>query len=128
MYPLSGSVGPLKLVMYRGIKPASQWLNKSFASDPGDYGCGEYWTDDRSFAQVYGEVVSKEITLERVYHIPSKELMSIIKEYGTCRMEDSKDVRMANSLLLTNFFKSKDYQAVLTVGYENFEVKGLCIF
>lgn len=128
MYPEPGSVGPLKLVMYRGIKLASQWQHESFASDPGDYGCGEYWTDTLSFAEGYGEVISKEIILERVYHIPTEELRSIISEYRTCRMEDGKDMRRANSLRLTKFFESKGYQAVLTEGYESFTVKGLCIF
>ena len=114
--------------MYRGVRSGTERLHADFASDPGDYGCGEYWTDDESFAAVYGEVISREIVLECVYHIPKIELLALIEEYRTCKMEDGHEKRRENSLRLSAFFKSKGYQAVLTDGYETHTAKGLCVF
>lgn len=128
MYPKSGKVGSFKMKMYRGIKPDSERLNQEFASDPGDYGCGEYWTDDKRFAEIYGEVIEKNITIDDVYHIPKEELKKMIEEYRTCKMEDDHRARNKNSMRLTDEFKSRGYKAVLTEGYESFGIKGLCIF
>lgn len=128
MYPKSGEVGSFKLMMYRGTKPEKERLKTEFASDPGDYGAGEYWTDDKSFAEGYGEVLEQLIELENVYHIPKQELKELIEEYRTCKMEDGHETRLKNSKRLTEMFKSKGYKAVLTEGYETFTAKGLCIF
>lgn len=128
MYPNSGESGPFKLMMYRGFKPPSERLNENFASDPGDYGVGEYWTDNETFAAHYGVVENKYIELENVYHIPKHELKRLIEEYRTCKIEDGHETRKANSLRLTQKFKDMGYRAVLTVGYESFTVMGLCIF
>ena len=43
MFPNEGTAGKFKMKMYRGLKKESEHLHKNFASDPGDYGCGEYW-------------------------------------------------------------------------------------
>lgn len=128
MYPNAGDIGPLKMEMYRGIRRASERLDSDFASDPGDYGAGEYWTDDAEFAANYGEVHRATIALDRVYHIPKAELLELIAEYRTCRMEDGHPKRRENALRLTKHFQSLGYEAVLTVGYEFFDVIGLCIF
>ena len=128
MFPPEGEVGSVEMKMYRGIKCRTEHLNEKFASDPGDYGCGEYWTDNIEFAKIYGDVVEKIITIDSVYHIPNKELSEIIELYRTCKIEDGAEVRLQNCLRLTEDLKSKGYKAVLTKGYENFDVIGVCIF
>jgi hypothetical protein len=126
--PKVGEVGSVNLTMFRGIKDDGDRLHKDFASDPGDYGCGEYWTDSYNGAQIYGTVISKTIILENVYHIPSRELMSLIKEYGTCKMEDGHELRKLNSMRLTSHFKSKGFSGVLTSDYESPSETAICIF
>lgn len=128
MYPLAGSVGQIKLKMYRGVKPLQDRVHKDFASDPGDYGCGEYWTNDESSAVFYGDVITKEIVMENVYHIPMDELKKLIEEYRTCKIEDGHEKRRNGSLLITNYFMKKGYKAVLTEGYESFDEVAICIF
>lgn len=128
MYPLAGKVGPFKLKMYRGDRASNTRLTIDFASDPGDYGVGEYWTNSKDHAEFYGNVRSEIIELDDVYHIPSDELKRLIEEYRTCKMEDGHEKRKDNSLRLTEMFKSKGYKAVLTIGYEDLSSMGLCIF
>jgi len=128
MYPEEGEVGKFKLQMYRGVKDKSQHLHDNFASDPGDYGCGEYWTDSEEFASIYGEVISKVIELENVYRIPKAQVLPLIEEYETCKMLLGHDRRLEGSVRLTNMFKEKGYAAVLTMGYESEGILGLCIF
>jgi hypothetical protein len=128
MYPEEGEVGKLKLLMHRGVKDRSEHLHEKFASDPGDYGCGEYWTDNKDFAAIYGEVISKVIELDNVYRIPSVHVLPLIEEYETCKMDFGRERRLEGSLRLTKFFKEKGYDAVLTVGYESSNVLGLCVF
>lgn len=128
MYPEEGEVGKFRLQMHRGVKDKSQYLHDKFASDPGDYGCGEYWTDSKEFASIYGEVISKVIELENVYRIPQEQVLPLIEEYETCKMHLGRDRRLEGSLRLTNMFKEKGYSAVLTVGYESYGILGLCIF
>lgn len=128
MYPKEGEVGKLKLLMYRGVKDKSEHLHESFASDPGDYGCGEYWTDNKDFAANYGEVISKVIELDNVYRIPRDQVLPLIEEYKTCKMHLGREIRLEGSLRLTKFFKDTGYSAVLTVGYESPDVLGLCVF
>jgi hypothetical protein len=126
--PPEGTCGPLELFMHRGVKAENERLHKEFASDPGDYGCGEYWTDNIDMAKVYGKVKSKIIKLNRVYHIPKDELKLLIEEYRTCKIQDGLTVRRENSNRLTEYFKNKEYEAVLTYGYESFTEKSICIF
>jgi hypothetical protein len=128
VYPCPGKGGLLHLAMYRGIKAKSDRLAEEFASDPGDYGCGEYWTDCEAHAQFYGDVSKKYISLDNVYHIPPDELMELIKTYGTCDMQSEKKTRRESSTRMTEFFKSKGYEGVLTFGYEAPDIFGLCIF
>ncbi|MCP3686040.1 MAG: hypothetical protein GY861_25625 [bacterium] len=128
MYPAPGEVGILRLKMYRGIKADQKRLHKDFASDPGDYGCGEYWTDSKEFAALYGDVISKMIEIDNVYHIPNEELLQLIEEYRTCKMMDGREKRRENSMRLTRMFREKGYAAVLTRGYESSAVIGVCIF
>ena len=128
MYPAPGKAGQFSLLMYRGEKPKDERLSKNFASDPGDYGTGEYWTNEKELADSYGSVRSKLIELDNVYHIPSDEIMELIEEYRTCKMEDGHNKRSESSMRLTLMLKSKGYEAVLTIGYEDFKSMGLCIF
>lgn len=128
MYPEVGKVGKFKLAMYRGVKAINKRISEEFASDPGDYGVGEYWTNSLEHAELYGDVKSKIIELDNVYHIPLDELILLIKEYQTCQISDSHKIRRENSQRLTEFFLSKGYKAVLTIGYEDFTSMGLCIF
>jgi len=128
MYPNEGEAGPFKMMMYRGVKKDSDHIHEKFASDPGDYGCGEYWTDNEDFASSYGEVISKIIELDTVYRIPKDEVLALIDNYETCKMHLGHQKRLEGSRKLTEMFKSKGYQAVLTVGYEDFTSMGLCIF
>ena len=116
------------MLMYRGIRPSESRIHSEFASDPGDYGQGEYWSNRRSFAEVYGEVIEREIDLESVYHIPSNELHELIESYRTCKIEDGRKQRLDGAKRLTEHFKSRGYSAVLTYGYESFGTYGLCIF
>ncbi|USD68147.1 hypothetical protein [Vibrio sp. SCSIO 43136] len=128
MYPPVGECGRFKLQMYRGKKAKSERLSNQFASDPGDYGCGEYWADNYEFAKGYGDVQQKLIELDCVYHIPAEELTQLIEQFRTCKVQDGHEQRLINSQRLTNHFKQQGYQAVLTTGYEDFTTKGLCIF
>ncbi|HFQ4945512.1 TPA: hypothetical protein ACGUVO_003558, partial [Vibrio vulnificus] len=128
MYPKDGEVGKFKLLMYRGVKDKSAHLHEEFASDPGDYGCGEYWTDNKEFAAIYGEVISKVIELDNVYRIPKGEVLPLIEQYETCKMHLGHEKRLEGASKLTKLFKEKGYSAVLTVGYESPNILGLCIF
>jgi hypothetical protein len=128
MYPEEGKAGKFKMLMYRGVTKESERLHDEFASDPGDYGRGEYWTDNKEIAAVYGEVISKVIELDNVYRIPKDEVLPLIEEYDTCKIHLGRENRLEGSLRLTKMFKSKGYDAVLTVGYEDFTSIGLCIF
>lgn len=128
MYPNEGTVGKFKMKMYRGLKKESEHLHEEFASDPGDYGRGEYWTDDLEFAAGYGNVISKEIELNNVYCIPRDEVLPLIYEYETCKSGLTREQRLENTTRLTEMFKAKGYSAVLTMNYESFDVMGLCIF
>ena len=128
MFPNEGTAGKFKMKMYRGLKKESEHLHKNFASDPGDYGCGEYWTDNQEFAMVYGDVISKEIELDNVYCIPSDQVSQLIEEYQTCNMELDIEARLQGTMKLTELFKAKGYPAVLTTQYESPDILGLCIF
>ena len=128
MYPEEGQVGKFKMLMYRGVRKDSERLDERFASDPGDYGQGEYWSDNRELASVYGDVISKIIKLDNVYRISNNKVLSLIEEYETCKIHLDYVNRLKGSISLTKMFKSQGYDAVLTAGYENFTSLGLCIF
>lgn len=128
MYPKEGEVGKFKMVMHRGTRSVSEYCHEEFANDPGDYGRGEYWTDNENMAALYGSVESKLIELENVFHIPQKDVLPLIEEYKTCKIHEGCDVRLNGATKLTEMFKSKGYKAVLTVGYEDYKSLGLCIF
>ena len=125
--PPEGTCGPLELIMHRGIKPKHERLHPEFASDPGDYGSGEYWTDCLKSAKKYGEVISKTIKLDRVYNLPMEECRELINKYNTCQEMDTTR-RLENVARLTEYFKSKGYEAVLIYGYEDFTQTSICVF
>lgn len=128
MIPSEGQVGSLELIMYRGIKSHDERLAESFASDPGDYGSGEYWSDSHEFAALYGEVKQQVIKLDGVYHVGRAELRALIDEYQTCNIMIGHAKRKENADRLTEHFQSKGYAAVFTVGYESDSVGSICIF
>ncbi|WP_119685612.1 hypothetical protein [Acinetobacter pittii] len=128
MFPEEGTVGKFRKKMYRGLKKQSDYLHNKYASDAGDYGRGEYWTDNEEFAAIYGEVISKEIELDNVYCIPQDQVLPLIYEYETCKMELGAEKRLENATKLTEMFKAKGYSAVLTTQYESPDILGLCIF
>lgn len=48
---------PFERFLYRGVKPAG---GRAFASDPGDFGRGIYWTSVKAQAKAYGPEIRRE--------------------------------------------------------------------
>ena len=70
--------------MYRGEGVnAEAKQERGFASDPGDYGRGEYWTDSQAFASNYGTVRKTVIELRNALRLDPNEMVRLIRdEYG----------------------------------------------
>jgi len=125
--PELGNIGSFRMLMYRGIGTNKNHIK--YSSDPGDYGRGEYWTNSKEFAADYGEVLEKIIELENVYYIPKVELIKIIDKYQTCKMHLGSELRLKGAQALTDYYKNeKGVAALLTFGYETFDIYGICIF
>ena len=117
--------------MFRGVKAPDKRRSEFFASDPGDYGRGIYWTSSYETAEVYGEVTNSLIILERVLLVPTDELMKLIKSYVTCNMSSDwgRERRLKGAQDMTDYFKGLGAEAVLSCGYEGgSDDYGLCIF
>jgi len=73
------------MFMFRGVsKQVTNTDGYKYTSDSGDYGRGEYWASERSFAEVYGKVKSKVIELNNALYLKSENIIQLAKyEYGT---------------------------------------------
>jgi len=131
--PKPGTVGLFDATpMFRGVPGAKHRVCEEFATDPGDYGCGQYYTNSIQTANNYagndGAISVRTITVKNAYTIPLDELRKLIREYGTCKIEDGRPARLERSKKLTEYFKSKGYAAVVTINYESFDEVAICIF
>ena len=124
--PDYGTIGSLRMNMFRGT--GANTNHSKFASDPGDYGRGQYWTDSFDFAQKYGNVQETLIVLDDILFIPKGFLTRTIREFGTTDLSLGKSVRLSNSQRLTDHFQSIGCKGILTFDYESFGIFGLCIF
>lgn len=126
--PLVDQSGLFQMTMYRGL--SSQRNHSEFASDPGDYGRGEYWAGDESFAKDnYGpEVICKEIQLTNALRMSSQEVGRNARERGLTRMEDGPESRLMAATAFTEELVALGYDGIVVEGYEIPGLWSACVF
>lgn len=128
VYPAVGESGEFRMRMYRGL--SGRRNHPDFASDPGDYGRGEYWVCTRDHAAIYaqhgGEVLETEIHLKNALYLSSSDIVEQAKRYGTT--SGTRDDRLAASEQLTRAMQAKGYDGIVSDGYEDFTSWSACVF
>jgi hypothetical protein len=115
--------------MWRGVKQPAEHLNKHFASDPGDYGRGEYWSNNQEFSSLYGDLIEREIYLVNALRLSSKEISTLARDiYGTTRMEHTAADRLAASERLTADIRARGHDGIVVLGYESPGIWSACVF
>ncbi len=114
--------------MYRGL--SGRRNHSDFASDPGDYGRGEYWVCSREHAEIYaqhgGEVVEAVIHLKNALHLSASDIVEQAKHYGTTI--GTRKTRLAASEQLTRDMQAKGHDGIVSDGYEDFTSWSACVF
>jgi hypothetical protein len=128
--PKIGSSGPFEMDMFRGIDEDVREKNGfKYASDSGDYGRGEYWARDKSFARIYGKVITKRVILNNALHLPSNEIVILARDtYGTTINRGKGHCRFNAAQKLTNDMLAKGYDGIVIYGYERPNMWSACIF
>lgn len=131
IYPSADDAGPFCMKMFRGV-PA-QRRHQAFASDPGDYGRGTYWSSSEEFAQLYagddGQVHCQIIQLQNVLHMSPAEIKRHAREvYRTTRMEDGHEARLQGATKMAADMKASGFDGIVTFGYETPDSWGACVF
>ena len=128
--PKIGTSGPFEMEMFRGI--SEKILDEkgfSFSTDAGDYGRGEYWAREKSFARIYGQVIHKKIVLQNALHLSSNEIVILAKEtYGTTLNKGPNHCRFENAQKLTEDMLKRGYDGIVVYGYERFRMWSACVF
>ncbi|MGX1691577.1 hypothetical protein [Brevundimonas naejangsanensis] len=128
MFPAVGESGEFRMWMYRGI--SGRRNHPDFASDPGDYGRGEYWVCTREHAEGYaqhgGEVIEGEIHLKNALHLSVSDIVERAKHYGTTI--GARHNRLAASERLTRDMQAQGHDGIVSNGYEDFTSWSACVF
>jgi hypothetical protein len=129
--PKLGEAGTFEMFMYRGIKPLD--LARGYASDPGDYGRGEYWASCLDFAKHYaggdGQILQDVVRLENALHLSGFDIIRFGREvYGYTLVETGSEARIAAAEAFTKDMKEKGYDGIVTYDYESTGVWGVCKF
>lgn len=126
-FPKLGESGLFRMTMYRGIK--SEPLHSEFASDPGDYGRGEYWAATREFANHYGpEIICKNICLTNALRLASEEIGRTARERGFTVLENGHAARLAAAQSFTEEMLENGYDGIVVKGYELPGLWSACVF
>jgi hypothetical protein len=130
VFPKEGESGPFRMAMFRGESVDSELKRqRGFASDPGDYGRGEYWTDSQEFAATYGEVRTSVIQLKNALRLELKTMAQLIRdEYGMTQAWKPHEFRIAAADRFTSDMKSKGYDGIVVFGYEMPGIWSACVF
>jgi hypothetical protein len=131
IYPEAGLSGEFQMTMYHGA--STKGRHASFASDPGDYGRGEYWTNCPQTAEIYagvgGRVLIREIRLQNALHLSVEEILRLATQvYHTTVMENGSAARLRGSAQFTADMKSKGHDGVVVYGYEALGEWSACLF
>ncbi len=130
LFPAEGTAGAFRMLMYRGIRATP--LNSTYASDPGDYGRGLYWSNRRETAELYaagGQIIEGVVELRHAMRLSPKEVTRYGREvYGFTVLEKGSDARIAAAERFTADMKAAGYDGVVTYGYESFHEWGACVF
>jgi hypothetical protein len=125
--PDEGSSGEFRMRMYRGTK--SKQRQTVFASDPGDYGRGEYWAATRKFALIYSDhIVEGDIRLQNALRLAPDEMCRLARSTGATVMEDGRDKRFRATERFTVEMKARGYDGIVVCGYETFHLWSACVF
>jgi len=116
--------------MYRGEGVnAEAKQERGFASDPGDYGRGEYWTDSQAFASNYGTVRKTVIELRNALRLDPNEMVRLIRdEYGMTKAWLPQRERIAAAERFTRDMLAKGYDGIAAYGYEQPDIWSVCVF
>lgn len=128
--PKLGDSGPFEMNMFRGVSESTQTVKGfAYASDAGDYGRGEYWAREKSFARVYGTVMNKTIKLKNALHLSSNEIVVLERDtYGTTINKGNGHCRFEAAERLTSDMIAKGYDGIVVYGYERPRMWSVCVF
>ena len=128
--PKLGMSGRFEMQMWRGISEQSNEVDGyKFSSDAGDYGRGEYWAREKSFARIYGSVITRKVALDNALHISPNDIVILAKDiYGTTIKNQANHCRFKASEELTKDMISNGYDGIVVYGYERFRMWSACIF
>ena len=89
---------------------------REFASDPGDFGRGIYWTTSHARARAYGgkKTVPNVIKFKNPLVLPVNEAYDIAGRFGTIQ-EHSEEKRIKNSEAMTHHLLSLGYDGLVSV-------------
>ena len=125
--PEVGSSGEFRMKMFRGTK--SKRPHAEFASDPDDYGRGQYWAATREFALIYGDqIVEGDIHLRNALRLAPDEVSRLARSTGVTVLEDGNEKRLRAAECFTVEMKSRGYDGIVVCGYETFHVWSACVF
>jgi hypothetical protein len=103
----------IRIKAYRG--------EKSYASDPGDFGRGQYWSTSKAVAKCYGVMRSKILYLNRPILMTVKEAYDLAGEFGTITGDPDQphigsgpfDKRQTASGAMSDFMLSIGYDSMI---------------
>jgi hypothetical protein len=130
VFPNAGESGFFRMEMYRGEGVNAELkVERGFASDPGDYGRGEYWTDSMEFASTYGNVRRAVVELNNALRLDPKEMVRLIRdEYGITKAWLPHEQRLAAVERFTREMLANGYDGIVVYGYELPGIWSACVF
>lgn len=107
--------------VFRAVNTA---VNRPYATDPGDFGRGIYWTTSEARAKSYGKTIERRVlVLANPKVLMVSEAYDLATEYGTVGPNLSTEVRLKNSQRLTNDLVSQGYDSLVSINESMNEIE-----
>lgn len=100
------------IIVYRGIRPKYE---KVFASDPGDFGRGVYWTTSKARAKSYSSnIITARIVFNNPLILTVNEAYDLADHYNTINEIDI-DKRIKNAEIFTRDMLSFGFDGLISI-------------
>jgi 8-oxo-dGTP pyrophosphatase MutT (NUDIX family) len=99
---------PFEKKLYRGQREMQ--MNRGYASDPGDFGRGVYWTSDIHRAKAYGKLITQVVKLSNPIYLTVEQAYDLgEQDYGNLvRGETADRLKKAEAMTLDLLAKGYD--------------------